>query len=122
MREKAAAARERGGENAQIDVRIAKLRATWTGSPEELELAVERLLKKARKALSDLGAAANLDAEDKAKLKRAREEGRLVEEERLIKKARKALSDRGAEANPERRYRAKHRRRLAQASADGDRE
>ena len=99
MREKAAVARERGGENAQIDVRIAKLRATWTGSPEdlelaveamrdariaklratwtgspeELELAVERLLKKARKALSDLGAAANLDAEDKAKLKRARE-------------------------------------------------
>ena len=43
MREKAAAARERGGENAQIDVRIAKLRATWTGSPEDLELAVEAM-------------------------------------------------------------------------------
>ena len=35
-----------GGMNAQIDVRIAELRATWTGSPEGLELAVEEMRKK----------------------------------------------------------------------------
>ena len=46
MREKAAADAIKGGENAQIDARIAKLRATWTGSPEGLELAVEALRKK----------------------------------------------------------------------------
>ena len=62
-----------------------------------------RLLHEGAVANGKLGAVAgaisSLDAEDKAKLKRAREEGRLVEEERLLKKARKALSDRGAEAN-----------------------
>ena len=36
-----------GGMNAQIDVRIAELRATWTGSPEGLELAVEAMREKA---------------------------------------------------------------------------
>ena len=36
-----------GGMNAQIDVRIAELRATWTGSPEGLELAVEEMREKA---------------------------------------------------------------------------
>ena len=36
-----------GGMNAQIDVRIAELRATWTGSPEKLELAVEAMREKA---------------------------------------------------------------------------
>ena len=36
-----------GGENAQIEVRVAQLRATWTGTPEALELAVEAMRKKA---------------------------------------------------------------------------
>ena len=50
-----------GGMNAQIDVRIAELRATWTGSPEKLELAVEAMREKAaadaKKAAASGGAA-----------------------------------------------------------------
>ena len=47
MREKAAADARTRGKNAQIDARIAKLRATWTGSPEGLKLAVEEMREKA---------------------------------------------------------------------------
>jgi hypothetical protein len=36
-----------GGMNAQIEVRVAQLRATWPGSLEDLELAVEAMRKKA---------------------------------------------------------------------------
>ena len=46
-----------GGMNAQIDVRIAELRATWTGSPEGLELAVEAMRKKWADGQASAGAA-----------------------------------------------------------------
>ena len=46
-----------GGMNAQIDVRIAELRATWTGSPERLELAVEAMRKKWADGQASAGAA-----------------------------------------------------------------
>ena len=39
-----------GGQNTQIDVRVAKLRATWTGSPEDLELAIKAMREKAAAA------------------------------------------------------------------------
>ena len=51
-----------GGENAQIDVRIAKLRATWTGSPEDLELAVEEMREKAAADAISRGENAQIDA------------------------------------------------------------
>jgi hypothetical protein len=47
--------RQRGGQNSQIEVRVAQLRATWTGSLEELELAVEAMRKKAADDFIALG-------------------------------------------------------------------
>ena len=47
MRKKAADDAIARGENTQIEVRVAQLRATWTGTPEALELAIKAMREKA---------------------------------------------------------------------------
>jgi len=60
---------------------------------------VERLLEKARKALSDTGAVACLEPKDKIEYESALDEGRMGDVERLLEKAHSLLAAKGGEAN-----------------------